>query len=105
MKGNLGNVVRTMCLYKRGTPLTIAGIPSIEHLARKEQRQIIQRQLYRAEAFNNPLYDDAMKIELLTRICVRPNFRRAIGDKVEPGLLKKMEAVFFDFTYPAPPVR
>ncbi|KAK7740414.1 hypothetical protein SLS62_011131 [Diatrype stigma] len=81
------------------------GIPSVEHLAREEERRIIERQLYRAEAFNSPFYDEAVKVELLTRICVRPKFRRAIGDEVGPGLLKKMEAVFFDFTYPAPPVR
>lgn len=74
-------------------------------MAREQERLIVERQFHRADAFDSPFYDDEDKIELLTRIKVRPKFKQAIGSKLETRLLKKMEAVFFDFTYPTPPVR
>ena len=74
-------------------------------MAREQGRLIVERQLHRDTGFDNPFYDDEDKIEVLTRIKVRPKFTGALGtSKVDAPLLKKMAAVFFSITYPTPPV-
>ena len=66
---------------------------------------LTERQLHRGTGFDNSFYDDEDKIEVLTRIKVRPKFKGVIGTtKMDAPLLKRMATVFFDITYPTPPV-
>ncbi|KAI1129167.1 hypothetical protein F5Y10DRAFT_239041 [Nemania abortiva] len=79
------------------------GIPEIERLALSQEQRIQRYGLSRVKGF--PLYflPDEPKMELLTRIMVRPGFRGALASSVKPGLLQKLEDVFFKVSFPTPP--
>lgn len=86
-------------LYK----ITI-GIPEIERLAITQEQRIQQLGLSSARGLPYSFIPDEQKIELATRVLVKPKFREALAGKVGAGLLQKLEDVFFKTSYPTPPV-
>lgn len=79
-----------------------AGVDEIEQLARKEQLEILKRDLHNREELRNPIFDDGENIEFLTRIAVRSRFMEVLSGKLDQALLKALKNMFFDIVYPIP---
>ncbi|KAI0505967.1 hypothetical protein F5B22DRAFT_489533 [Xylaria bambusicola] len=80
------------------------GIPEIERLAAAQEEEIQHHDLKRIRGLPYRFIPDDQKIELLTRIMVRPLFREVLADKVEASLLPRLEDVFFRISFPTPPI-
>ncbi|KAK1836842.1 hypothetical protein QBC39DRAFT_337452 [Podospora conica] len=82
------------------------GIPEIEDLARKAQKQIIRSPEFREcmEVMNEcpGVLEQGEIIELWTRSRVRGMFKSALADKVAAPLLDRLKVVFFEMAYPTP---
>ncbi|KAI1773333.1 hypothetical protein F4818DRAFT_423952 [Hypoxylon cercidicola] len=81
------------------------GIAEIEELARTQEQIILDQGLYRRKEFDNDFFEDDEKIEVLTRVMVRPQCQKALRGRMEDGLMGKFEKVMFEVTYPTPPIR
>ncbi|KAK5632082.1 hypothetical protein RRF57_007796 [Xylaria bambusicola] len=83
----------------------LPGIPEIERLASAQEEVIRRHDIKEIKALPYRFIPEDQKIELLTRIMVKPLFRGALADKVEASLLPRLEDVFFNTSYPTPPMR
>ncbi|KAI1176613.1 hypothetical protein F4777DRAFT_265816 [Nemania sp. FL0916] len=81
------------------------GIQEIETLALFHGQMILNQGINRVRGLPHSFLDDEEKIELLTRIRVKPMFRDALADSVEASLLQELEDVMFETTYPTPPMK
>lgn len=79
------------------------GIPEIERLALSSSVKL--RKLDLSRAFPHVFLKDEEKIEILTRVLVKKKFKEVLAGKVETGLLDQLHSVFFDLTYPTPPIK
>jgi hypothetical protein len=59
--------------------------------------------MHKGKEMEDPRFYDSEKIELITRVLVIPQFEKALEGRLEPGLLKSLKKVFFEYTYPTPP--
>jgi hypothetical protein len=50
------------------------------------------------------IFDDDEVIELLTRVEVRSRFAEVLSGRVAEMVLRDLEKVFFEVTYPTPPI-
>jgi hypothetical protein len=85
-------------------PITQCGIPKIEKLAEEEQRILCRRIRHVHRVIDNPDLEEEDKIELVTRMRVRARFRDVLRDEIDASLLAELEEVFFDLTFPTPPM-
>ena len=51
-----------------------------------------------------PFLDDEQKVEVLTRMAVRMVFKEALGASAPGPVLDELMGVFFEVTYPTPPI-
>ncbi|RYC54612.1 hypothetical protein CHU98_g11597 [Xylaria longipes] len=83
----------------------LPGITEVERLALSQELIIRQHDLRRIKGLPYPFIDDDQKIELLTRVMVKPKFRAALVGRVEAGLLQELEDILFKTSYPTPPIK
>jgi hypothetical protein len=96
-------IQRVATQNKAPTNAPCTGIPEVEKLALNSFVKL--RKLDLERVFPHPFLGDEEKIELLTRVLVKKKFKKAMADKVEAGLLGQLHSVFFDLTYPTPPIQ
>jgi len=80
----------------------LAGVDEVEQLSRNEQLEVLRNNLHTREEFNNPLFEDGEKVELLTRKKVRSKFVEKLSGKIEMSLLGDLKDVFFGVMYQTP---
>ncbi|KAI0107161.1 hypothetical protein GGR51DRAFT_516486 [Nemania sp. FL0031] len=80
------------------------GIPEVEQLALSQEQRIRQHGLSRVKGLPYGFLPEGEKMELLTRIMVKPKFREALAGSISAGLLRKLEDAFFKTSYPTPPM-
>lgn len=81
------------------------GIAAIEELALTQEKLILDQGLHNRREFHNPFFKDEEKVEVLTRVMVRPQCKRILRGRMEAGLMEKFEKVLFEVTYPTPPIK
>lgn len=59
---------------------------------------------YVHRVIDTPDLEEEDKIELVTRMCVKAKFRDVLRDEIDASLLTELEEVFFDLTFPTPPM-
>lgn len=78
------------------------GIPTIERLAKQEERAVRQRGSY-CDLLDLPYLDEDQNLELAVRIRIRSKFQAAMAGKAEESILRELEDIFFRLTFPTPP--
>ncbi|KAJ8127860.1 hypothetical protein O1611_g5776 [Lasiodiplodia mahajangana] len=105
---SLGGILRLQAIRKIvfGIPglLKECGVPEIEQLALNQEQRIRQYGISRVKGLPYPFMSDEQKMELLTRVMVKPKFREVLAGSVRAGLLRKLEDVIFKTSYPTPPM-
>ncbi|KAI0540544.1 hypothetical protein GGR58DRAFT_460921 [Xylaria digitata] len=81
------------------------GIPEIERLASAQERIIRRQDLSQIRGLPLNFIPNEQKMEILTRLMVKPMFREALADTVPADLLPKLEDIFFKTSYPTPPMK
>lgn len=77
------------------------GLKKIERLAERESRLLLKHGL-RSHEVDLPYIDDELRLELMTRVRVKPKFRAALSGEFEHDVLNELEDVFFGLTFPTP---
>lgn len=80
------------------------GIPEVERLALDQEQKIRQHGLGRVKGLPYPFLPDDLKMELLTRVMVRPKFQEVFSGSVDARLLRNLEDAIFKTSYPTPPI-
>ncbi|KAI0165415.1 hypothetical protein GGR52DRAFT_558618 [Hypoxylon sp. FL1284] len=81
------------------------GIAEIEGLAVAQEKVVRDQGLHRMNAFHNDFFEDDEKIEVVTRVMVKPHCQRVLGGRMKADLGRRFEKVLFEVTYPTPPVK
>ncbi|KAI1756377.1 hypothetical protein F4782DRAFT_538078 [Xylaria castorea] len=93
--------LRMMKKFVFGLP----GIAEVESLALSQEMVIRQQNLSMIKGLPYPFINNDEKIELLTRVMVKPKFQAVLSGRVEAGLLQALEGVLFKMSYPTPPIK
>lgn len=103
----MGNLMQARKFVTRTGNLKECGVQDIEKMAKEAENSAIERQLHRQQGVVNRLYDDEEKLEIAVRVIVRSKLKETISHNSAPtstiSSIKRMEKVWFEFTYPAPP--
>ncbi len=80
-------------------------VPEIRHAALATEYRLREIGDIGTQCFDASHFNEDYAIEILTRISVRQGFLKILEGKMKPAYLHDIKKVFFEYTYPTPPIK